>query len=171
MLTKAQKQQLIEELADKLKRQKALIFTDFRGLKVEEMQDLRKKLKEVGVEYKVAKKTLIKLALEKAKKELDTSRFESSVALAFGYQDPVMPAKIINNFSKEYKNLKILGGLVNDKFLTIDEIKELAKIPSRDELLTNLVASLKSPIKGFVNVLGGNIFTFINLLKQVSNEQ
>jgi large subunit ribosomal protein L10 len=170
MLTKTQKQQLIEELADKLKRQKGLVFTDFRGLKVGEIENLRKELKEAEIEYKVAKKTLIKLALEKAKKKIDISQFKDSVALAFGFQDSIMPAKIINNFSKKYKNLKILGGLVDDKFLTIDEVKELAKIPSRDELLAKFVGSLKSPIKGFVNVLEGNIFTFINLLKQVSNE-
>ncbi len=169
MLTKKQKEEIVEELADKLKRQKALVFTDFRGLKVGEMQDLRKQLREVEVEYKVAKKTLIKLALEKAKKEVDVSQFENSVALAFGFADPIMPAKTISNFSKEHGNLKVLGGMMEDKFLTIEEVKELAMIPSKDELLIKLIASLKSPVSGLVNVLGGNIRNLIGVLGAISN--
>ena len=169
MLTKQQKQQLIEELADKLKRQKSLVFTDFRGLKVGELQDLRKKLKEAGAEYRVAKKTLIKLVLDKAKKKIDTSQFKDSMALAFGYQDPIMPAKVISKFAKEHKDLKILGGLMDDDFLTIDEVEELASIPSRDELLIKLIASLKSPISGFVNVLEGSIRNLIGILGAIKN--
>ena len=168
MLTKAQKQQLIEELADKLKRQKSLVFTDFRGLKVGEIEDLRKELKEAEIEYKVAKKTLIKLALEKAKKKIGISQFKDSVALAFGFQDPITHFKIISKFAKEHKNLEILGGLMDDEFLTVDEIEELAKIPSRDELLAKFVGSLKSPIRGFVNVLGGNIRNLLLIFKQIT---
>jgi len=170
MLTKQQKQELIEELTDKLKRQKSLIFTDFRGLKMGEMQELRKNLKEAEIDYKVAKKTLIKLAIEKAKKEIDTNQFESSVALAFGYKDPIMPAKILDKFTKKHKSLKILGGLMDNKFLTIEEVKELARIPSKNELLARLVSGLKSPISGFVNVLQGNIRNLIGVLSAISNK-
>ncbi len=169
MLTKEQKQQIVEELTDKLKRQKALVFTDFRGLKVEEMMDLRKQLREAEIEYKVAKKTLIKLALKKAKNETDINQFEDSVALAFGFADPIIPAKIISKFAKEHKNLKVLGGMMEDKFLTIEEVKELAEIPSKDELLIKLIVSLKSPISGFVNVLEGNIRNLIGVLEAIKN--
>lgn len=168
MLTKQQKQQLIEELADKLKRQKCLVFTDFRGLKVGEIEDLRKELKEAGIEYKVAKKTLIRWALDKAKKKIDISQFKDSVALAFGFQDPITPFKIISKFAKEHKNLEILGGLMDDEFLTVDGVEELAKIPSRDELLAKFVGSLKSPIEGFVNVLEGNIRNLLLIFKQIT---
>lgn len=169
MLTKQQKQQLIEELADKLERQKGLVFTNFRGLKVGEIEDLRKELKEAEIEYKVAKKTLIKLALEKAKKKIDISQFKDSVALAFGFQDPITPFKIISKFAREHKNLEILGGLMDDEFLTVEGVKELAKIPFRDELLIKLIASLKSPIKGFVNVLEGSIRNLIGTLEAIKN--
>ena len=168
MLTKQQKQQLIEELTDKLKRQKGLVFTDFRGLKVGEIEDLRKELKQAGIEYKVAKKTLIKWALEKAKKKIDISQFKNSVALAFGFQDPITPIKIISKFAKEHKDLEILGGLMDDEFLTVDGVKELAEIPSRDELLAKFVGSIKSPIRGFVNVLGGNIRNLLLIFKQIT---
>ncbi len=167
MLTKKQKEQVIEDLTDRIKRQKVLVFTDFSGLKVSETRDLRKKLREAGMEYKVAKKTLIKLALEKAKKVADIMQFKSSVALVFGYNDPIMPAKIINGFSKEHNKLKVLGGLMDDKALTVEEIKELAKIPSREELLAKLVWSIKSPVSGFVNVLSGNIRNLLLIFKQI----
>ena len=167
MLTKKQKEQVIEDLTDRIKRQKVLVFTDFSGLKVSETRDLRKKLREAGMEYKVAKKTLIKLALEKAKKVADIMQFKSSVALVFGYNDPIMPAKIISGFSKEHNKLKVLGGLMEDKVLTVEEIKELAKIPSREELLTKLVWSIKAPVSGFVNVLSGNIRNLLLIFKQI----
>jgi len=171
MLTKKQKQEIVEELADKLKRQKSLIFTDFRGLKVGELQELRNQLRQQAeTEYKVAKKTLIKLAVERAKKEVDLSQFESSVALAFGFGDPIMPAKIISKFAKEHKNLEVLGGLMEDKFLSAEEVKELAMIPSRNELLASLISSLKAPISEFVNVLQGNIRNLIGVLNAISNK-
>lgn len=170
MLTKQQKQKIVEELTDKINRQKILVFTDFRGLKVDEISDLRNKLREIKSEYIVAKKTLVKLAFEKAKKEVDLSQFDGSMALAFGYGDPVMPAKVIHNFSKEHKDLKILGGLTEDKFLTIEDVKELASIPSKEELLAKLVGSLKAPISGFINVLQGNIKNFIGVLNGIINK-
>jgi len=169
MLTKKQKKQLIEELADKINHQSSLVFTDFKGLKVGEISDLRKQLREVNAEYAVAKKTLIKLALEKAgKDDIDISHFQGSIALALGYDDPIMPIKIVNRFSKEHKTLDILGGIMKSKLLLADEVKELALIPSKDELLAKLVGSLKSPISGLVNVLEGNIRNLISIFKQIS---
>jgi len=78
-----------------------------------------------------------------------------------------MPAKIISGFSKEHNKLKVLGGLMDDKALTVEEIKELAKIPSREELLAKLVWSIKSPVSGFVNVLSGNIRNLLLIFKQI----
>ncbi len=167
MLTKEQKKKIIEDLTDKMKRQKVLVFTNFSGLKTGEARDLRKQLKGVDSDYKVAKKTLIKLALEKTKKAVDVSQFESSLALIFGYDDPITPAKIISKFSREHKNLKILGGFFEDKFLSVEDVETLASIPSREELLARLVYDLSMPIRGFINVLGGNLRNFINLLKQI----
>jgi len=112
---------------------------------------------------------LIKLALEKAKKEVNLSQFKGSLALTIGYNDPIMPAKILNKFTKAHKNLKILGGLMEDKFLTIEEVKALAKIPSKNELIANLIGNLKSPINAFANVLKGNIRNLIGILNAISN--
>ncbi|MFZ5559465.1 MAG: 50S ribosomal protein L10 [Patescibacteria group bacterium] len=170
MLTKTQKKKVIDELADKIKRQQCLIFTDAKGIKVNEIQKLRRELKKAEAEYRVAKKTLMSLAIKKEKKDIDISQFEGSLALVFGYKDPISIIKILANFAKTNENLKILGGIVEDKYLTPDEIKELAKIPSREELLAKLVWSIKSPITGLVNILEGNIRNLLGVLNVISNQ-
>jgi large subunit ribosomal protein L10 len=167
MLTRKQKEQIVEELTDKIKRQKSLIFTDITGVKVTEAQNLRRELRKAEIEYKIAKKSLIDLVLKKNKQDIETSQFAGTLALAFSYRDPVLPVKIIDDFSKEHKNLKILGGIMEDKILTVEDIKELAKIPSRDELLATFVCNLKGPITGFVNVLRGNIRNLVGLLEAI----
>jgi len=167
MLTKKQKQEIVEELADKIKRQQSLIFTDITGVNVSDMQSLRKELRQSEIEYKVAKKSLIDLALNQEKIDIDISNLDGSLALAFAYNDPIMPAKIIYDFSKKNKNLKILGGIMEDKFLDVDKIKQLALIPLKPELLAMLIGSLKAPINGFVNVLEGGIRNLVGILNAI----
>lgn len=174
MLTKKQKQQIVNELTDKIKRQKSLVFTDVTGINVNEIQDLRRKLREAEVEYKIAKKSLIDLALKKdpirQKLSNGVKKLTGTIGLAISYDDPVMPIKILDNFSKEHKNLKFLGGIMEDKVLSIEDIKELAKIPSKDELLANLINTIKAPIKGFINVLEGNIRNLVGIFNAISNK-
>ena len=167
MLSKTQKRELIKELVDKIKRQQSLVFTDVSGLSVGEMQKLRRELKKAGIEYKVAKKTLITLALKEAKHDIDISQVPGSLGAAFSYQDPVSPAKIIFKFSKDHKNLKVVGGIMEGKLLTVKEVEALSKIPSKEELLAMLVGTLKGPISGFVNVLQGNIRNLIGILNAI----
>jgi len=170
MLTRQQKEEIVNELADKIKRQKSLVFTDVTGVNVGEIQDLRRKLREQEIEYKVAKKNLIKLALKKEKQEMDISEFNGSLALAFAYKDPISSIKILDNFAKEHKNLKILGGIMENKILTIQEIQELAKIPSKDELLAILIGNLKAPVSNFVSILGGGIRNLVGIFNAISNK-
>lgn len=171
MLTKKQKAEIVEDLINKLKQQKVLIFTDFRGLKTSDLRDLRKQLKEANSEYKVAKKTLTKLALEKTGiKDINLDEFTGSIGLVFGYSDPVVPAKIVNNFSKNHEHLEVLGGIMDNKLLTAKNIKELATIPSKVELIAKLIGSLKSPLYGLTNILQGNIRGLIFALKAITSE-
>lgn len=171
MLTKTQKKKVIEDLADKIKRQQCLIFTDAKGIKVNEIQKLRRELKKADAEYRIAKKTLIDLAFKQEKTEINMSQFVGSLALAFGYKDPLSVVKILVNFAKAHENLKILGGLMEGRFLTIEEIGELAKIPSREELLAKLVWSMKFPVAGLVNIFRGNLRNLIGVLNalKISN--
>jgi len=171
MLSKAQKRALVKELTDKIKRQQSLVFTDISGLSVGEMQKLRRELKKAAIEYKVVKKTLITLALKEAKHDIDITRVPGSLGVAFSYQDPVSPTKTIFKFSKDHKNLKIVGGIMEGRLLTVQEVEALSKIPSREELLSMLVGTLKGPICGLVNVLQGNIRNLIGVLNAIKSNK
>ena len=170
MLNRQQKKELIDELADKIKRQKGLVFTNFRGLNVEELSQLRRELREINGEYKIAKKTLINLALKKAGKNFDVNKFNNSVAITFGFEDPVTPAKAMYEFSKKHKALEILGGAIEGNLLSVEEVGELAKIPTKQELLFMLVNNLKSPINGFINILQGGMRNLVGVLRAISDK-
>lgn len=167
MLTRAQKEQLVSELAEKFLRASSVVFTDFTGLKVEEMETLRRNLRETDIEYKVAKKRLIKKALEKSGLQVDTSGFEGQLALALGYADPLVPAQVLYKFSRTNKALKILAGLVEKENLSQEAILELAMLPSKEVLFARLVGSIRAPISRFINVLGGNLRGLVNVFKAI----
>ncbi len=163
-LTREKKQKIIEDLKEKIRRQKIMIFADFTGLKVKDLTSLRKKLKSQGDEIKVAKKTLMRIAFKENKLEIEPKKIAGEIALVFGYQDIVLPAKTLWQFSQENPNLKILGGILENKFIETEKIIELAKLPTKEELLTRLVSSISAPISNLINVLEGNIKGLINVL-------
>ena len=122
-LTRQQKQKVIEDLGEKIERQKSIVFVNFFGTKVKDISKLRKEMKEKGCELKVVKKTLLKIALKKKKIEL-TKELPGEIGLGFGYQDLIAPFKILDNFSKENTSLKIIGGFVG-KFIGEEEAKNI----------------------------------------------
>ncbi len=162
--TRAEKQNILEELEKKIEKQKTIIFVDFTGLKVKDFSNLRKKIKAVGDELKVVKKTLMEIAFKKAKIEADPKKMPGEIALVFGYKDGMGPAKTIYQFSKENEHLKILGGFFEDKFRTAEDIIVLAQLPSREELLAKLLGTISAPVSNFVRVLQGNIKGLITVL-------
>lgn len=163
-LTKTQKQKILEDLNEKIAKQKVMIFIGFTGLKVKDLSNLRRKLKLSNCQLKVVKKTLMAIAFKKAKLEIEPKKLPGEVALVFGYKEEILPAKIIYQFSQENPNLKILVGFFENKFFEAEKIIELAKLPTREELLARLVTSISSPISNFVNVLQGNIKGLIFVL-------
>lgn len=163
-LTKTQKQKIIDDLKDKIARQKAMIFVGITGLKVKEISDLRKKLKATDSNLKVAKKTLIERAFKESKLDFDKNKYKEEIALAFGFKDEISPAKIVYQFGLASGNLKILAGFLEGKFKEAEEIIALAQLPTKEELLAKLVRSIASPISRLVNVLQGNIKGLITVL-------
>ena len=171
MITKEQKKEIIKDLTDKFSRQKAVIFSDYTGLKVNQFQELRSKLREQGIDCRVVKKTLIDLSLKKAGFDgLKAGELPGQTVLVFGYEDEILPAKILYDFSKENENLKILSGLVQGDYLESKEVISLAKLPSKQELLGKLVGSLLSPLSGLINVLQGNTRKLFFILKDMKSE-
>ncbi|MEK7598756.1 MAG: 50S ribosomal protein L10 [Patescibacteria group bacterium] len=167
--TKEQKKSIVKDLAEKLKKSKAVVFSDYKGLAVKDMMALRGELRKEGIDLKVAKKTLINLALKDAGMEIDARKFESQIALAISSQDEVAAAKIIAKMAKVNENLKMVGGILGVKELTAEEVKALALIPGKQELLARLVGSINAPVSGFVNVLAGNLRGLVNVLTAISD--
>jgi len=170
MQTKLQKKEIVRDMASKAKEAKAVVFSDFKGVKVKDLTQLKKELRKEGVDFKVAKKTLINIAFKEAGIEIDTRKMEGQVAVSISNQDEVVAAKIIEKFVKTNQNLKILGGILESKFLNVEQVKALAKLPSKEELLGKLVGTIQAPISGFVNICAGNIRGLVQVLKGISEK-
>lgn len=165
-----EKQKIIKDLEKEIKKQKSMVFVDFSNLDSKSLFDLREKLGESNCLLKVTKKTLLEKTFEKLNKKNLSEKIKEikvQLALVFGFQDEIIPAKICYQFSEENKNLKILGGIFEEEFLGKDKVIELAQLSSKTELLARFVRSLKSPVSGFVNVLEGNIKGLITVLAKV----
>jgi len=143
-----QKKQLVEELSSKLRSSACTVVTDYRGLSVAQVTELRKQLREANVEFKVIKNTLIRRATAEAElSELDNV-ISGPTAIAFS-EDAVAPAKILIEFAKKNEQLEIKGGVVEGKVVGLDQIKALAELPSREGLLSMLLSVLQAPIRNF----------------------
>ena len=160
LLTRAEKEALVEELAGKLQRAQGVILTDFRGLNVADTNELRRRLRTQGVEYRVVKNTLIRRAATKAGIDGLDPLLEGPTALAFGYDDPVAPAKELSQFAKDHSQLKIKGGLLAGRVIGVEEIQRLADLPSRDELLAKVMGGIQAPLYGLVGVLAATLRSF-----------
>lgn len=161
----------VAELKDLLSSSKGAVLVDYCGLTVAEDTELRSKMREAGVKYMVAKNTFIRIAAKEAGVEGLDSYLEHNTAVAFSAEDPVAPAKILNDFSKDHKALEIKVGILDGKVIALDEVKALAELPSRDELLAKLVGSMQAPISGLVNVLQGTIRNFVYTLEAVRQKK
>lgn len=167
MQTKNQKKEIVEDLVSKFKNSKAVVFSDFKGLTVKDMTNLRKELREEEISFKVVKKTLIDLALKDAGLEASVKSLEGQIALAVSEKDEVLAAKIIAKAAKANENLKIVGGFLGEKSISQEEVMALSKLPSKEELLAKFVGSINAPVSGFVNVLAGNLRGLVNVLKAI----
>jgi len=171
MLRKDQKEIIVKNLTEEFKNSKATVFTDYRGLKASEMNALKKELKKEGTNLGVIKKSLIALSLKNAKMGVDVKDMNGQLAVTVSKDDEVISAKILSKFSESNENLKILGGTLGNKSMTVDEILDLAKLPGKEELLAKIVGSLNAPMSGFVNVLNGNTRSLVNVLKAIGESK
>jgi large subunit ribosomal protein L10 len=171
--TREQKKAILEDLADKLSRAKSVVFTKFEKLNVAENEALRRRLKAEGSEYCVTKKSLLSLTFKESQPDVDFKGLDGKVAAIFGFNDEVAPAKVVDDFKKGLDEEKIffLGGILENRFISKEEVESLAKLPSKQELYAKLVGSLNSPVSGFVNVLAGNLRGLVVALKAVADKK
>jgi large subunit ribosomal protein L10 len=147
MGVREEKEQLVQEIADRFTRSKTTIVTDYRGLNVAEVTELRKQLREAGVEFEVLKNTMTRRAVQKAQLEGVEEYLKGPSALAFGYDDVVAPARVLFNFAKKHKALELKGGVVEGRAISAKEVESLASLPSRDGLLSMLLSVLQAPMR------------------------
>lgn len=172
MLTKIQKAQVIKELNERLDRKKAVFLTDFQGVSVMASQELRRNLKKTDAEYKVAKKTLFDRALSEHSIEYRTRDLQGEVGAAFCYGEETAPAKILVKFAKDHDTFKILGGiLANNKVLSEKDVLAWAKLPSREVLLSQVIAAMQGPIRGLAIALQANIRNVAVVLQKVGEQK
>lgn len=171
MLTRAQKSQIIDELTEKTKASKSVLMVDFSGLKVSEANVLRKSLREAGIEMKAAKKTLVQRILKNAGiNDFNVFQFPASIALIFSPEEGMVASKNVYEFSKKLKDraFKILGGFMDGRFINAEMVVTLAKLPSREVLLSQLLYVLNSMPRALVGVLQGNLRKLVFALDAIA---
>ena len=148
----------VELLKDKFERSSIVITTNYTGLPVSEMTDLRRALREANVEYRIIKNTLAYIAADQAGKPAIKEVIEGPTGIAFGYDDPLGPAKALAGFIRANRSaLAIRGGEMDGKALSVEQVNQLATMPGREELVAQLLMRMNGPVAGLVNVLNGPI--------------
>lgn len=170
--TREQKNADVAGLKDRLQSSKLVVLTDYRGLDVAGIDQLRSTLREAGIAYQVTKNTLVKLAIEDTdKKSADLSVFTGPMALAFG-TDEISAAKLIYDFGRKNEAMQIIGAIDDQgKVLTSEEVVALAKLPSREQLLGQLVGTLAAPMSGLVRTLNGNLTGLVYALNAIKDKK
>jgi large subunit ribosomal protein L10 len=166
--TRDRKETDVTQYADALKAAKSVVFADISSLKVNENGAFRREADNNDVSVTASKKTLLRLALKKADIEtVDEAALSGSIYLMATQSDEIAPAKLVASFRKKHEGIQILGGIMESKWLSADEINALAKLPSKDELIAQVVGSIRAPLSGLVNVMQGNLRGLVQVLNAV----
>jgi len=165
------KKKVVDEVREKLLKAKVVIVTDYKGLNVSRLNELRAKLREVGVEYRVVKNTLLTRAAEETDAALIQDGFKGPSAVAFSYDDPVAPAKVLTQFAKEHNKPEIKMGVLNGKMIDASEIRALSALPSREVLLAKLLSVMVAVPTSFVRVLNNIPVGLLNVMQALKEKK
>jgi large subunit ribosomal protein L10 len=144
------KKKAVEEIKEKFDRAQAAVLVNYRGLNVEEVTELRKQFREAGAEYKIYKNNLVKIAIAGTAFESLSDDLKGPNAIAFGFDDPIVPAKLVQEFAKKHKLLELKSAVVEGQYCDLEKLSSIANIPSREVLIAKFMGSIKSPISNFV---------------------
>lgn len=171
-MARIEKEKAVQNIQEKFKKAEAVFLFEYHGLNVSDMTGLRMKLQNTQGELKVLKNTLVKKALEGSPlKEAIALDFKGPIACAFSYADAVATAKVLVDFKKEDQSLNLKSGVLKERKVQVQEIKALAKLPSREVLLAHLLGTLVAPISSFVSVLAAVPRKFLYVLKAVEEKK
>ncbi len=171
MVTRREKEQTLTELEDKFRKAQSAVLADFQGLSVAEITKLRRMAREAGVEFEVVKNTLAALATRRAGIAGLEALLVGPTGVAFGYDDPVAPAKVLRQFGRDVRDIPFKGGYLTGRVLSVDEVKSLAALPGRLELLGMVVGTLQAPIAALERVLAGNMRGLVVALSRLAEKR
>jgi len=170
-LNRNSKEEVVAELAGKLAAAKSTFLADYRGLNVEQVSRLRAELRNTGAEYRVAKNTLLRLAAKGTGTECLSDYLEGPTAITIASEDPVAPAKVLSEFAKANPKFELKVGALDGKLMSIDDIKALAELPSREVLLAKMLGSLNAPASNFVGVLAAIPRSLVQVLAAIQDQK
>lgn len=171
MSTKAFKTEKIDAIKSKIEKAQVAVITEYKGLTVEEITNLRRSIQKDGGDYMVTKNTLTKIAVKGTPFEVLTEKMTGPIALAFGFDDPVAPAKAVKTFIEKSKKGEILGAVLDGKLLSVEETKALANLPSKEELYAKMLGSINSPTSGVVGCVSGVMASLTRAIAAVRDQK
>jgi len=165
------KKQFVQQLRERMEKSMVVILTDYKGLNVSTMTELRTRLREANVEYEVVKNTMLRRASEGTGVEAIVGQFTGPSAIALSYDDPVAPAKVLTDFAKANEKLEIKIGVMNGKILDLAAIKSLSSLPSREELLATVLSAMIAVPTSLVRALSDVPRRMVNVLQAIKEQK
>lgn len=165
------KERMVKELLDQFEENPNFIITSFMGSSVADLESLRRNLRKADSSYVVVKNSILKVILTKLKLEEEMSSIGSGMGVSFSGEDVISTCKVLVSFSKDHDKFKIKSARIDGKLFEVDKIKHLASLPPRNVLIAQVVGGMKSPITGFVNVLGGVLRKFVYVVNAIKTSK
>ena len=170
-MKRADKEIFVAQMKDRLQKAKAVFLVDYQGLNVDAMNKVRRELKKIDSEFFVVKNRLLKLACQDTDSESIKELFAGPCALAITYEDVIAPAKVLVGLSKNYSKLDVKAGQMSGKPMETNAIKRLAELPGRDELLSQVLASMQAVPSSLVRALNGVLVNLLNVIKAIETKK
>lgn len=170
-ITRQQKEATLKSLTDDLKNARGVVFTEYRGMSVKQLDNVRKNLRKENVKYQVVKVTLLKKALNALGINADQLKYNGPLALAVSNEEETVPARILKSMTKDNPQLILDGGIFNHELVGSEVVIRLASLPSKQQLLGQLVSVLAGPARGLVTVLSGNTRNLLNVLNAIKEKK
>ena len=171
-MKRSEKEQIIAEVKEKIERAKGMYFADFTGITVEHVTELRREFRKVNVDYRVVKNTLTRKALESVT-GLDKviGKLVGHTAIAFSYDDPIAPARIMKKFRDKHEKLNVKVCVIENQIFDGTQLNDIAKLPSRSELIAGILGSIQAPISGVVGAIGAVARDLVNVIDAIEKKK
>lgn len=170
-VTRKEKEETLASLTEDIKAARGVVFTEYRGMTVKQLDSVRKNLRKENVKYKIVKITLLKKALAALGMNADGLKYSGPLALALSNEEETAPARILKSMIKDNPQLVLDGGIFNHELVGSDVVARLSSLPSKLQLLGQLLSVLQGPARGLVTVLSGNTRNLMNVLNAIKDKK